>query len=151
MAAGSFDLRSPRDLLAKLHHDLRRLEAEPLDQYAAFDFFVTAWHMLDWIDPGEDQTAKDRRKAIRDRSVILKVCDHLASGSKHFQATAKRHDSVKATEHHRGAFSSGFSRGFDTSMLCVHLEGQAAVALGAMVEVVDLARLTLAEIEGMVI
>lgn len=39
---GFFHLKTPADLLHKLHHDLDVLEAEPEDTYAAFNFFVTA-------------------------------------------------------------------------------------------------------------
>jgi hypothetical protein len=50
---GVFELRTPEDLLGKLRVDLKRLEADPLDQYAAFDFFVSASHMPDWLSPGQ--------------------------------------------------------------------------------------------------
>ncbi len=47
-----FELRTPADLLAKLKADGERLRAEPADSHAAFDFFVTAWHLADWVYPG---------------------------------------------------------------------------------------------------
>ena len=48
---GFIPLQTPKDLLAKLEHDLGRMEADPTDAYAAFDFFVTAEHVLDWLHP----------------------------------------------------------------------------------------------------
>jgi hypothetical protein len=44
---GFAQLKQPEDLYLKLAHDRKRMEATPLDAYAAFDLFVTAKHMLD--------------------------------------------------------------------------------------------------------
>jgi hypothetical protein len=136
---GVFELRTPEDLLEKLRFDLKRLEEDPLDQYAAFDFFVSASHLPDWLSPGHDQPARDRRSEMRDRDILLQVCDHIANGSKHFQATATRHESVSRTERHYGGFSREFSREFDISELTVHLQGVAAEQLGESMDAVDLA------------
>ena len=145
---GVFELRTPKDLLEKLRFDLKRLEADPLDQYAAFDFFVTAAHVPDWIAPGMDQRSKDQRAEIRSRHVLLQVCDHIASGSKHFEAVAKHHKSVARTETHHGGFSRAFSRAFDVSELTIHLQGDAAAEFGESVDALDIARLILAYWEG---
>ena len=48
MFEGFFELQTAQDLLAKLRHDFDRLKKSPMDSYAAFDFFVTAYHMLEW-------------------------------------------------------------------------------------------------------
>jgi hypothetical protein len=45
---GVFDLRSPEQLREKLEADFKRVLGDPLDSYAAFDFFVTAWHLVEW-------------------------------------------------------------------------------------------------------
>jgi hypothetical protein len=45
---GFAKIRSVGDLFAKLQHDLHRMHNDPLNEYAAFDFFVTAEHMVDW-------------------------------------------------------------------------------------------------------
>ena len=47
MVKGFFSLKTPHDLLTKLEADRDRIEADPLDVYAAFDFCVTAWHLVD--------------------------------------------------------------------------------------------------------
>lgn len=66
---GLFRLETPRDLLGKLIHDYQRLQQAPDDAYAAFDFLVTAEHMLDWLYPGAAGRAK--RTAERNGNVIL--------------------------------------------------------------------------------
>ena len=134
---GLFHLSSPRDLLAKLRHDMHRLEHDHVDAYAAFDFFVTARHLAEWLYPG--QLAK--QKALFDGSVLLRVCRHVADGSKHFQVTSKQHDSVKDASLEGAAFQPGAfqSNAFQVGYLVIELDCDAAVTLGASIEVRDLA------------
>jgi len=88
MSSGNFKgfatLQSAGDLLQKIRHDHERLRSAPEDVYAAFDFFVSAYHMLDWLHPNEAAA----RKAEEEGNVLLQVCSHIANGAKHFQATA---------------------------------------------------------------
>lgn len=42
-------LRSPQDLMEKLEYDFRYLKDSPDNQYLAFNFFVTAEHLPDWV------------------------------------------------------------------------------------------------------
>src|SRR2546423_882387 len=99
--SGLFDLLTPADLLAKLRHDLARIESDRLDQYALFDFFVTADHMVDWLYP----TDKPGRERERGNSPLLQLCYHISSGAKHFRATNPAHRSVAGTNLHEGQFS----------------------------------------------
>ena len=50
---GIFELNTSRDLLEKLRFDVRQLENDPTNTYLAFNFFVTAEHMKDWLYPGK--------------------------------------------------------------------------------------------------
>lgn len=93
--SGFAKLRQPADLYLKLVHDRRRMALEPRDPYAAFDFFVTAEHMLDWVFPGMEKGAKARRAALRGGSPILRIVSHVANGSKHFAAESVQHQSVR--------------------------------------------------------
>lgn len=139
--AGLFDLKMPSNLLRKLEHDLHRMEADTVDAYAAFDFFVTAGHMLDWVHPGSNN--KLLRERIRKESPLHRLCWHLANGAKHFIAEAKQHKSVSGTEHHLGAFTSGFSPGFDISRLWIHLEPDERDLFGNHADALDVARMVL--------
>ena len=80
--------------MRKMEHDLARMESSPQDQYAAFDFFVTAEHLVDWIYPKD--TAG--RRALRTSTVLLRITSHIENGAKHFEATAKHHNSVSEIE-----------------------------------------------------
>lgn len=109
-------LKRPADLVAKLEHDLERIRAAPEDAYPAFDFFVTAEHILDWLFPGPPGSSQsDKRKSKRDSAKLLKITSHIANGAKHFQAQKKRHDTVAGLEQELGGFDPrAFSpRSFD--------------------------------------
>lgn len=98
-------LQQPADLVAKLAHDYERIRAAPADTYAAFDFFVTAEHIVDWLlpdSPGVNQSSA--RKAKRESSELLKITSHIANGAKHFQALAKQHKSVTDLTPRSGGF-----------------------------------------------
>lgn len=90
---GFSTLATPADLLEKLKHDLSRIRQNLTHPYAAFDFFVTAEHLLDWKYPDTGgQWNKDNRTLLRTTTPLLRVVSHLANGAKHFKAT--RHKSV---------------------------------------------------------
>lgn len=136
---GLFDLQTAEDLLQKLRHDLDRMKKSPLDSCAAFDFFVTAYHMLEWRYPGKSNTRK--RAETESNSILLQVCSHLANGSKHFKATAAKHVSVKDATVEPGAFGpSAFDpNAFDAGELRVELDGEAARKFGASIGALELA------------
>ncbi len=92
---GFFDLQRPTDLLAKLKRELQRMEAEPLDVDHAFNFFVTAEHILDWLHPGDANKAM--RRQAREASKLLQLVSHIANGAKHFVAEASHHKSMGGT------------------------------------------------------
>ena len=82
--------------MKKLEYDLDRVLKSPQDQYAAFDFFVTAEHIVDWIHP-DDRKA---RESVRSGSSLL-ITSHLANGVKHFEVKAVHHQSVADVEKSR--------------------------------------------------
>lgn len=100
---GVFDLATAKDLLRKLEADHKRVHADPLDSFAAFDFVVTAWHLLEWAHP----TDAAARKALYDADPLLGVCEHLAVGAKHFAPTSPKHTSVASTDV-EGFWAKGF-------------------------------------------
>jgi hypothetical protein len=100
---GFGSLQTPSDLLSKLKHDLERMKASPEDTYAAFDYFVTAEHIIDWAYPDESPKRSELRKNER----MLEIVSHIANGNKHFQATQSRHKSVEKVTEHGGGLSPG--------------------------------------------
>ena len=94
-----FGLKTPRDLFDKLKYDAKLLlrernenyEEQRLEEFEAFNFFVTAGHLYhDWLKKG---TSPDKPKHALDKikasdSTFKEVKDVLrdiANGSKHFE------------------------------------------------------------------
>lgn len=128
---GFGEIRTARDLVRKLEHDLERLKNAPKDQYAAFDFFVTPEHIVDWIHP----TDKAARTALRSSSSLLRITSHIANGAKHFEATYKHLHSVADVDKSRFVESGYIDEGYFAEPLLVHLTpeeemtGQSTIAV----------------------
>src|SRR6266498_4883509 len=95
--AGIFNLTRPSDLLQKLGRELRRLQEAPDNVDHAFNFFVTAEHLVDWLYPGDESHRKRKRKSTRQSKPILQVVSHIANGAKHFDRLKMHHQSVART------------------------------------------------------
>ena len=129
------ELQAPKDLLAKLQFDFARIKANPLDVYAAFDFFVTAEHIPDWVGD----------KSIKSREPLLKVVSHIANGAKHFRATDPKHKSVENVHVREGAFQAGVfqSDAFDVGDLVIELKGDEVKLFGSEISVRRLAQMVI--------
>jgi hypothetical protein len=142
---GFFALRTPADLLRKLEHDFRRLEANRVDSYAAFDFFVTANAMVDWIWPS---AGRAQQRDNRTDELLPRLCHHLADGAKHFLLTT-RHHGVEETAYRPpailGQMVLGASRlGDPMGDLVVRLEAEEAEEMNReSIPAVELAALVL--------
>jgi hypothetical protein len=135
-------LRQPGDLYRKLVHNRRRMQFKPRDVYAAFDFFVTAEHMRDWVLPGNKNGAA--REALGKDNVILRLVSHLANGSKYFQAEDKRHRSVEDVQEDGYADADYVEDDYWEQTLLIHLLPAEQEALGApFITSVELADRTL--------
>ena len=142
---GTFELRTPQDLLQKLRFDVEQLKKDPTNTYLAFNFFVTAEHMKDWLYPGKAN--RTERENLENSSTLLQVCSHVANGAKHFQVEAKHHDSVSDTVKSGGYWSKGYwpagywGRGYrGNGALIIQLQGDAEMQLGSSITAVDLAQ-----------
>lgn len=140
---GLADLQEATDLRRKLEHDLKVLERDPADAYAAFNFFVTAEHILDWLYPGGRGSAEAKeRTAHRESRQLLKVVSHIANGAKHLILESNRHHSVQHVDQISMASGTGeYGAGpYGGTGLVVALEGAAAEELGDTISALDLAR-----------
>ena len=145
MSQGFFELRTPRDLLEKLKREYRRLQQSPLDQDIAFNLFITAEHIPDWLYPGDrgSDNAEIRSKLKKSNNYLV-VCSGIANGSKHFKVNPNRHHSVSGTSI-KGAFDPNIfdNNVFDVARLAIDLDGDAANQLGPSINAVELARIVL--------
>ena len=81
-------LKTPRQLLEKLRVDFERMKRDPMNAYAAFDFFVTAEHMPDWLGP----------KSVKFKEPLLQIVSHIANGAKYFKVNPEKPEAVLDTE-----------------------------------------------------
>jgi hypothetical protein len=94
---GFFDLMTPQDLLQKLEREYVRWTADPLNVDLAWNFFVTAEHLPDWLArTGPGMPGGLTITAVKRDSPLLRICSHIANGGKHFRPRAE-HTSVDRT------------------------------------------------------
>jgi hypothetical protein len=95
--ATKIGLATSFDLFAKLKHDSELLlserreteEDQKLEEYQAFNFFITAWHLhKDWLGSDSVEKPVHARSKIIDVHAHVKELRHairdIANGSKHF-------------------------------------------------------------------
>jgi hypothetical protein len=151
MSNGIFHLGTPRDLVKKARHDLQRLRDNPLDAYAAFDFFVAVRHVPDWLYPNLNEASK--KKQLFKSNVELRIARHLADEGKHFKVTGSQHQQVKSTDYSAAVFQPGaFQPGFQTGSLTVELDPTDAdtAKFGLTIPALELAERVHVAIEGIV-
>ena len=134
------ELQTPKDLLAKLQFDFTRIEANPCNIFAAFDFFVTAEHLHEWVVKHYPEWVDD--KSIKNEESRLNIVSHIANGVKHFKATHSKHKSVKNVHKRKGAFQAEpfQSDAFDVGDLVIELKEDEAEKFGSEISVRTLAQ-----------
>ncbi len=124
---GFAELRDCHGLFMKLQHDLARMSNDQSDEYAAFDFFVTAEHMVDWHLPNDNAA----QRKLRASETLLQITSHIANGAKHFSVTDARHKSVLSVSMEAYAESGYAESGYFADAIEVALSQEEAQALGA--------------------
>ncbi len=79
MQPGLFQMKTAKDLFAKLEWEFENFRKDPSNPWIAFNFFVTAEHLPDWIN----------RKDLKGNHSILRICSHLANSGKHYKSNKK--------------------------------------------------------------
>jgi hypothetical protein len=146
---GIFELKTAADLASKMRYDLARLRTNPSDTYAAFDFFVAARHLPDWLYPN-DRDSQDRFFA---KHVEMRISRHLADGAKHFEVTHPQHRQVASTNKSLGAWGGnflGWASGAWGDGLFIDLDDRDADTrqLGKQISAVQLAERVMTVVEG---
>ena len=126
----SFGLVAP-SLLEALNNSVERLRADDLNEDLARECACKAWHLCDHVfaalDPHSQFTSPGTLKArVCGECPELAYLQDICNESKHGEIT-RYVAKVKEARHHRGAFSSDFSHGFDISRLEIELDGGQAL------------------------
>jgi hypothetical protein len=114
------------------------MKKDPLSEDAAFDFFVTARHVPDWLEVQGLGSAA----ALFAQFIELRICRHLADGAKHFIATHSMHKQVQGVTRRPGAFqANAFSDAFQTGGLEIALDStdQATLSVGPRISATHMA------------
>jgi hypothetical protein len=141
---GFFEMTTPAHLLQKLEREYEGWRQEPVNTDRAWNFFVTAEHLPDWLARTGPRLPKGfSYKKFKQENSLLRICSHLANGGKHFRPT-EEHKSVASTHERPGFFEPGaFIEGFfESPALMVDLtpgEQQALSSAEASIEALNLA------------
>ena len=117
----TFELKTPADLFRKLEGDLAAMESSQ-DAKIAFNFFVTAEHLPDWLG---------QRCLVR-KHAILRIVSHIANGMKHFTLDDHRHASVTGTEKFRYVEEGYVEPGYFDEPLLIELSPREARDIGLL-------------------
>ncbi|MEX0812077.1 MAG: hypothetical protein WD048_07650 [Chitinophagales bacterium] len=133
---GFIELYTVNDYWKKLEFDFANLTKNKDDVYLAFNFFVTAYHLIDWVFQG--RYSNDRAKL--NSKPILRLCNHIASGIKHFAVDSQRHKSVREIKKNR-YFEKGYiEEGYIESPIIIYLEDELKSEFGESIAIIDLAK-----------
>ena len=145
---GVFGLDNAQDLLGKLVREHERLWADATNSDHLYNFFVTAWHLLEWQypdvpDKAECEKVRAKRKAVKEETPILEICEHLTIGAKHYEPMRESHKAVlgaKESSVFAGWAKGVWGRGVWGTVLVVELSGKFAEQYGASPRAIDLAK-----------
>src|SRR5882724_5120527 len=105
---GLFDLQTYEHLLHKLEWEYTQWQGDPLNTYRAWNFFVTAEHLPDWLArTGPRLPTGFSYGKFKQEQPLLRICSHLASGGKHFRPR-DMHKSVSSTRQQPGWVKPGW-------------------------------------------
>jgi hypothetical protein len=132
-----FELKEALDLLHKLEREYERWKSDPLNVDFAWNFFVTAEHLPDWMGrthKGPPLLGRDSIDKFKAGRPLLRICSHLANGGKHLVTDPKRHTSVDRTVREMtGYIEDGYIEDdyfAEEPMLRVYLTSDEVAALG---------------------
>jgi hypothetical protein len=97
---GFFEMTTYVYLFQKLEREYERWKADPLNVDHAWNFFVTAEHLPDWMGrthTGPPLLGGESIKKFKTDRPLLRICSHLANGGKHLIPHPKQHSSVDRT------------------------------------------------------
>lgn len=115
-----FELKTPVDLFSKLEADLAELEDSGQDTRTAFNFFVTAEHLPDWLG---------KRDLVK-KNPILRIVSHIANGAKHLHLDESRHKSVTTAKKSHYVEAGYVEPGYFYEPLLIHLSEEESKHFG---------------------
>ncbi len=133
-----FGIENSKDRLNLLKKNYENLKQDRLNISLAEQACSDAWHLIDWVFEEEKKIDSELTKEKYREKVYLefpeiKILHDLVNTFKHKNLSRPKAVIVE-TKEHGGAYSSGFSKGFDVSRLEVHLENDAKIDVDDLVK-----------------
>ncbi len=125
MANHSFEIKTPQDFFQALLEQYEEFKANPLSSRYAILCAILCYHLKEWVVKSDLNCTKDELNNRIERTgnrARFNLFRELCNGSKHVTIKKENEKTVNETFKHNGAFSNGFSNGFDVSGL--HIEMQ---------------------------
>jgi hypothetical protein len=133
-----FEINTTALFFRKLIEDHEDFYKDRTSSRVALNCVMTAWHLHEWVY--NEYNLSSTYPKLRIYQDYLKVScpsfqlmQDLANGTKHFKITLYI-PKVQETHLHQGGFSSGFSRGFDISMLEIKLDDGSVVDFESQIQ-----------------
>ena len=104
MSIHFFELSSPRDMLDKAKREADRMAAD-LNIDNLFNFFVTAYHVKDYIEQTTPALTNDVTALLQQPD--FEMCQFLCFKGKHLKMTNKKITHQDASTHRRGGAAFG--------------------------------------------
>lgn len=107
MSSHFFELFSPRDMLDKAKREANRMAADLNNIDHIFNFFVTAYHIQDYIKSAKAAPAADCKNLLA--TPDFEMCRFLCNKGKHLKLDDKSIKHQDASTHRRGGAAFGAS------------------------------------------
>lgn len=134
---GFIELKNVADFWNKLQFDFQELKKNPENSYIIFNFFVTAYHLIDWIFEGEYSI---ERTELNNNSIV-KICNHISNGIKHFEPD--RHGSVEEIEKFKIFEEGVVEKGIFESPIIIYFDDQYFSEFGKSMKITEFAELVM--------
>ncbi|PIQ20125.1 MAG: hypothetical protein COW65_16815 [Cytophagales bacterium CG18_big_fil_WC_8_21_14_2_50_42_9] len=140
---GFINLIDETDLFKKLLWEYEFLIKNSESSFHAFNFFVTAFHLADWIYKGGTRNNENYTNFVKD-NIVISLAGQIANGAKHFELKDKRYTEdkrgIKGIISDNGYVNDGYVQdAYLQNRLIIKLDNQAKSIIGESIEVIELA------------
>lgn len=133
---GFVELSTINDYCGKLKYDYNQFKLDGDNVYIAFNFFLTAYHLIDWLFEGK-YNDKDRERI--NKEPIIRICSNIANGIKHFETDKKRHNSIKEIEREKCVEDGYVEQGYFDEPIMIRLDDTLERQFGKEIPIIELA------------
>lgn len=135
---GFISLKTVSNYWDKVLYDYNLLEQNPTNVYFAFNFFITSYHLIDWLFQGKTAKESLERKSLEENP-ILRINYHICNGAKHFEPKNNKNNSIEKIEETGYAESDYCMDDYSENDILIYLEEEFHSEFGESIEIMKLA------------